>query len=336
MKRLYISCLFLIGLSIILNGCRTELLVFDDIVTSGDYSLCADTNNPNSCHTEIALRYDSPLSCAYLQKTDQKSGEDCYLRYIDLIVDTMTQRKIVDDERQQYKIYLDFPYDPIYSDISEDFCDSIIYRKKECLSQVISLRGNEELCMDLESPYRDLCISNVALMNVDATLCELISEPFSQYYCYSTIALLSDDVIQCTYIDEGYLAAECVRDVAAFQKNDSYCVMSAYLKDFKQEWVFDCFNRVAIAERNPNLCVDIVDPIIRGKCFSTVAVALNNATLCENTAFWNDCMIKMAFKNNNASFCERAEKTESCLEFLKKRGSFSTVEDMYNAFLESS
>ncbi len=81
-----------------------------------------------------------------------------------------------------------------------------------CYFKIAHLLNDEKICdsisVSISATYRDTCVSNIALVKKDYSLCEKISGQLNKGSCYSRFTQIGIDVSVCENVDDSNRGTE--------------------------------------------------------------------------------------------------------------------------------
>ncbi len=309
-----------------------RVICYSDIaIKSNDDSKCdgLDANERDVCLFGRGLM-GYVDSCLKIQ--DASTFDDCLLQGNKIIQDFGTCTKIKSATVRE-TCFEEIPY----SKQTVELCGSISdkTKKDKCFYNIAERsfyekkEFSEDVCKaisdDKQGYYggpRGACLSFLFALKQDLNGCDSISSENNRNSCYSMLAKQKNDVNVCSKIsDEGIRDGFCVRSIAVSQKDPQMCrdIVNEYERN-------NCLEAVAIPLSNAELCQEItVPPGNRSNCYFTIAKLLNRSDLCETGSATggnfdrDDCYYTIAQMSSSIPDCLKIsvkDVKDKCLTFL--------------------
>lgn len=182
--------------------------------------------------------------------------------------------------------------------------------KDICIRAIAAKRNDTSLCYEHMDEYQDdACIVEVAKKNVRLELCQGL-DVFWVSECYLQIAVVQNDLEICDLIEESdYNRESCYHEIGKLRMDSSLCEGEGFDSQA-------CYDFIAKATLDLELCKNIsVDASgARQRCFAHVYGDLGQLEKCEDgtSSYSDECIEKVAFLRKDPSLCD----DEFCLADL--------------------
>ena len=278
---------------------------FEQIIEKSDnYLICESFKSESSvnlCFHLFAKKLNDPDICDY--RRGYRAKDTCLLDMMKIDPSLDICEKINEDIFQR----------SCYKQLALDESDSSLCQKSKdpwCFIDLAEKTGDNSLCeeilkispLDNAQYFKDMCYQKIGKNN--PILCENIETDFLKFSCYQKLLInesenyIKDscaelnnttnknicfairaeqegDIELCGIINIETLGDVCEYNVSVKTKENHCDLMgdSSYKKH--------CLEKVAVANRDFNLCMTIDDPYERGKCVNNVANLLESYEPCE-------------------------------------------------------
>ncbi|MFH0861683.1 MAG: hypothetical protein V1875_01515 [Candidatus Altiarchaeota archaeon] len=165
-------------------------------------------------------------------------------------------------------------------------------------------------CDKAKNPFEKYtCISAVALVKSDASICEKI--PVAEFMggCVALIASCTDDESLCSPLGENDIGLQymCVSEVAEVRGDPSLCdgMENPNYRD-------TCLEKVAAATADISICSRISENSDKDNCIKAVAVAKKDPSLCVGVSgtidYWRqECLMEVSMAAGDMALCGSLE-----------------------------
>ncbi len=269
-----------------------------------NYLICENFESKSSinlCFNLFAKKLNDPEICNYQENS--RSKDACLL-------DMMKENPTLNFCE---KISEDIFRKACYKKLALDKTDSSLCQKSKdpwCFIELAKKTNDYTLCEEIPKTlpakevqyFKDMCYQEIGIN--DPNLCENISEDWLKFSCYQKILngkMKNYSANNCEKLDDAMEKNICFAICAEQDENIKLCGkiniktfgdvceynVSVKTKENHCELMGDssykkhCLEKVAVANRDFNLCMTISDPYERGKCVNNVANLIESYEPCE-------------------------------------------------------
>ena len=151
------------------------------------------------------------------------------------------------------------------------------------LSEKSINENDPSICRKVPEYRIDDCYAEFARTNGDLTACELIERESGKKYCLIDVAGVTTEESICDGLDS-YFRDLCFSKIAESMKDITICEKVSESGSVKNKK--SCYQDVAVASKDPNICTEKVDANVY--CYREVAVASRDLSICNQYFPSND------------------------------------------------
>ena len=206
--------------------------------------------------------------------------------------------------------------------IKDETGEKTALRQDRCFEEVSIASGMAQTCLRVKDGERQRnCIRTTAKDAKDVNACSLLSVDIDKDDCYLDVAGAKEELSVCSKIKHQETFKACVQKVARSKGNIEIC-SSLDDEPMTQGW---CVTEVALAKRDPSLCMRSKDQSTAVDCYSRLAASQADVTVCDGlkaAAQAEQCRSYYARVKIEPDICRELQNDyvhDECLAYIAKQ-----------------